>query len=109
MSSPSSMIYTMGTALNHARDNQVPVALLVESHWIGGHVVATDGHGVILDSGGQDHCVVRVESVSAVRVMTAAPVPSTTSRAGRNVSDRSDAPSIRPASCLPKTSAKCEL
>jgi hypothetical protein len=74
----NSTIYTMGTALNRAHDNQVPVALLVDSHWISGHVVATDGHGVILDSGGQEHCVVRMESVSAVRVMTAAPMPSTT-------------------------------
>lgn len=75
--SMSSMVYTIGTALNRARDNQVPVALLVESHWMIGHVVAIDGHGVILDSDGQEHCVVRMESVSAVRVMTAAPAPST--------------------------------
>lgn len=79
MSSLSSMVYTMGTALNRARDNQVPVALLVDSHWIGGRVVATDGHGVILDSGAEDHCVVRMESVSAVRVMTSIPMPSSTS------------------------------
>lgn len=74
----SSTIYTIGTALNRARDNQIPVALLVESHWMTGHVVAIDRHGVILDSDGQEHCVLRMESVSAVRVMTAAPMPNTT-------------------------------
>lgn len=73
----TSMIYTIGTALNRARDNEVPVALLVESHWMTGHVVGIDSHGVILESEDEEHCVVRLESVSAVRVMTPAPVRST--------------------------------
>lgn len=73
----SSMVYTIGTALSRARDSEVPVAVLVESHWLTGHVVAIDAHGVVLESEGEEHCVVRLESVSAVRVMTPAPVRST--------------------------------
>jgi sRNA-binding regulator protein Hfq len=66
----SSTIYTMGTALNRAQADHVPVALLVEGHWLHGHVVAVDGHGVILSSNGTDHSVVRMDSVAAVRVTT---------------------------------------
>ncbi len=69
----SSTIYTMGTALNHAQTTQVPVAVLVEGEWLSGQVVAVDGHGVVLEMGGHEHSVVRMERVSAVRVMTAAP------------------------------------
>lgn len=75
---PTSTIYTVGTALSRAQDNQVPVALLVEGHWMRGHVAAIDGHGVVLDSDGTEHSVVKMERVSAVRVMTAAPTPTTT-------------------------------
>jgi hypothetical protein len=74
----TSTIYTVGTALSRAHDNQVPVAQLVEGHRMRGHVVAIDGHGVVLNSDGTEHCVVRMERVSAVRVMTAAPAPVTT-------------------------------
>jgi sRNA-binding regulator protein Hfq len=76
----TSTIYTVGTALSRAHDNQVPVALLVEGHRMRGHVVAIDGHGVVLNSDGTDHSVVRMERVSEVevRVMTAAPTTTTT-------------------------------
>ena len=43
-----SMMYTMGTALNHALDMGIPVRLLVGGQWIDGQVLAVDGHGVIL-------------------------------------------------------------
>ena len=74
----SSTIYTMGTALNRARDNHVLVSLLVDGHWMQGHVVAIDGHGVVLERDGVTHSVVRLERVSAVEVMAPAPHPSTT-------------------------------
>ena len=74
----SSTIYTMGTALNRARDNHVLVKLLVDGHWMHGHVVAIDGHGVVLERDRVAHSVVRLERVSAVEVMTPAPHPSTT-------------------------------
>ena len=80
MMSSDSMIYTIGTALNRARDNQLGVQLLVEGQWLGGRVLAVDGHGVVLDSAvnpatghASEHAVVRMENVAAVRVSTRAP------------------------------------
>lgn len=68
-----STIYTIGTALNRARDNGVPVEILVEGMWIGGRVLAVDGFGVVLHDGDDQHSVVRVENISAVTVLSEAP------------------------------------
>ncbi len=69
-----STIYTIGTALNRAADNDVAVQLLVEGQWIGGHVVAVDGHGVVLNNIDElEHSVIRMQSVSAVRIFTEVP------------------------------------
>jgi len=70
----SSTLYTIGTALNRAHDNDVAVQILVEGEWICGRVVAVDGFGVVLNSDELDHWVIRVESVSAVRIFSEAPV-----------------------------------
>lgn len=72
-----SMIYTIGTALNRARDNDSHVDVLVDGTWIGGRVLAVDGFGVVLRTDAEEHSVVRVESVSAVTVRAAAPPPAT--------------------------------
>ena len=69
----SSIIYTVGTALNRAHDNDIPVQVLVEGQWLTGNVVAVDGHGLVLNSDDLEHCVIRIQSVSAVRVFSAAP------------------------------------
>jgi sRNA-binding regulator protein Hfq len=68
-----STLYTIGTALNRAHDNEVPVQILVEGQWLTGMVVAVDGHGVVLNSDDLEHSVVRMEAVSAVRLFAAAP------------------------------------
>lgn len=68
-----SIIYTVGTALNRAHDNGVPVQVLVEGQWLGGDVVAVDGHGLVLQCDALEHAVVRIDSVSAVRVFAEAP------------------------------------
>ncbi|MGZ5416626.1 MAG: hypothetical protein ACXWDI_05580 [Nocardioides sp.] len=68
-----STIYTIGTALNRARDNDIPVQVLVEGQWMTGKVVVVDGHGVVLQSDELEHAVVRMDAVSAVRVFTSAP------------------------------------
>lgn len=67
-----STIYTIGTALSRAHDNHVTVELLVEGHWVHGRVTAIDGHGVVLADETSEQ-VVRMERVSAVRVMAVAP------------------------------------
>ncbi len=80
-----SVLYTIGTALNRAHDNNVDVQILVEGQWLTGRVAAVDGHGVVLHAdhatgapGGDgpmsaEHSVIRMGSVSAVRVFAAAP------------------------------------
>lgn len=68
-----SVIYTVGTALNRAHDNNVPVQVLVEGQWLTGDVVAVDGHGLVLNTDGLEHSVVRIERVSAVRIFSEAP------------------------------------
>lgn len=67
------MIYTIGTALNRAKDNDVPVDILVEGMWVAGHVMAVDGHGVVLHADDDQHSVIRIESISAVTIRSAAP------------------------------------
>lgn len=69
-----STIYTIGTALNRARDNDVPVQVLVDGQWMTGHVLAVDGFGVVLQSEGLEHSVVRMESVAAVKIFSQAPI-----------------------------------
>lgn len=71
--SSESTIYTIGTALNRAHDNDLPVQILVEGQWMGGQVLAVDGHGLVLDSADGEHAVVRMGSVSAVRVCAPPP------------------------------------
>jgi sRNA-binding regulator protein Hfq len=62
------MSFTIGTALQDARDNQFPVELLVEGHWINGEVAAVDGFGVVLSRKSTQHSVIRIESIAAINV-----------------------------------------
>ena len=68
-----SVLYTIGTALNRAHDNDMPVQLLVEGQWLAGRVAAVDGHGVVLHCDSAEHSVIRMGSVSAVRVFADPP------------------------------------
>ena len=74
MGSVSSMQYTIGTALGRAQDAGYAVELLVEGHWVQGAVVANDGVGVVLEKDETEHCVVRLDRISAVRVASEAPM-----------------------------------
>ena len=80
-----STIYTIGTALNRAHDNALPVEILVEGQWVGGDVVAVDGHGVVIHSQECEHSVIRMGSVSAVRVFSAPPFRPALASAGHAV------------------------
>lgn len=71
--SGDSTLYTIGTALHRAQDNHVQVEVLVEGQWLAGRVAAVDGHGVVLQSDSAEHAVVRMGSVSAVRVLSPPP------------------------------------
>lgn len=70
----TSTIYSMGTALDRAQANGLAVEILVGGAWISGRVVATDGHGVVLETSEQEHAVARMEAINAVRVHSRAPV-----------------------------------
>ena len=71
-----STLYTLGPALRRAHDNRLQVALLVQGEWLRGSVAAVDGHGVILELDEEEHSVVRLESISAVRVRGGLPATS---------------------------------
>lgn len=78
MHSPTTL-FTVGTALRRAENNHLPVEVLVQGHWLRGTVAGLDGQGVILSTH-SEHAVVRLESISAVRVpetMADAPVAET--------------------------------
>jgi hypothetical protein len=75
-----SVLYTVGTALSRAQSNGTSVQLLVEGQWLSGRVAAVDGHGVVLVSDEDEHCVIRIGSVTVVRMVAEAsqhaPLPS---------------------------------
>jgi hypothetical protein len=69
----SSMLYTMGTALDRAADSGVPVSILVDGAWVEGQVAAVDSMGVVLENHEGNHAVVRVDRIAAVKVHTESP------------------------------------
>ena len=74
MSAVSSMQYTIGIALDRALDSGHLVEILVDGSWLTGAVVASDGVGVVLENEGREHCIARLERISAVRVASEAPM-----------------------------------
>ena len=81
----NSTLFTVGTALRRAENNHLPVEVLVHGHWLRGNVAGLDGQGVILSTH-SEHAVVRLESISAVRIpetMPDAPVGRDVRRAAR--------------------------
>ena len=62
-----STIFTIGTALRRAENNNLPVEVLVQGHWLRGTVAGVDGHGLVLSTH-SEHSVVRLESITAVRI-----------------------------------------
>jgi len=68
----TSMVYTMGMALNRALETNSEVSVLVDGQWLNGAVVVTDGYGVVLDNG-TEHSIVKMDRVTAVRVLTRVP------------------------------------
>ena len=95
MATGSSMQYTIGTALDRARQQGLEVEVLVEGHWLTGMIAAADGLGVVLDREGVEHFVVRLDRISSVRVGAQAPMLD----AARP--DRSDGPDRTPDGAVP--------
>ncbi len=63
-----STILTMGTALNRALSHEAIVEVLVGGQWLTGVVTGVDGYGVVLVDTNNDHAVIRMDAISAVRV-----------------------------------------
>ncbi len=76
----TSMMYTMGMALDRAADAGHPVSILVEGSWVDGLIAAVDGMGVVLEGDDGDHTVIRVDRVAAVKVHAESPFRTSISR-----------------------------
>jgi hypothetical protein len=67
------MLYTMGMAISRAADLDYDVQVLVEGHWIEGRIAAHDGVGLVLEHDTAQHSVVRMDCISAVKIMSESP------------------------------------
>lgn len=85
----SSMQYTIGTALDRARQLFHSVEVLVDGQWLVGTVLASDGTGVVLERDDREHSVVRLERIAAVRIAASAPMRPQLP-AGEGARDRDD-------------------
>ena len=63
-----STILTMGTALNRAHDHDAMWRSWSGVSWLTGVVAGVDGYGVVLADAQNDHSVIRMDAISAVRV-----------------------------------------
>lgn len=72
MSTINSTIYTIGTALNRAKETGVSVELLLGGEWVAGMVSALDGHGIVLLGETGELSIIRLSSIDAVRIRQAA-------------------------------------
>ena len=70
----TSMLYTMGTALNRAAEHGFTVRVLVDGAWLEGQVAASDGVGVVLECSLGMHSVVRTERIAAVQIDSESPL-----------------------------------
>jgi hypothetical protein len=64
----SSMLLTVGAALDRAKEDGTHVQVSVSGEWISGRVVNTDGHGVAFLESSGDICVFRPEAIAGVRM-----------------------------------------
>lgn len=66
MTKMSSTMFSVGTLLRRAEDTGTEVRVLVQGAWLHGRVIGCDGLGAVIDDG-EDQCLVRLDSVVAVR------------------------------------------
>lgn len=64
-----SMMYTIGTALGRAQSSDLPVEILIGGQWITGKPKDVDGLGVVLETEDHDVMVMRIDSISAVKMI----------------------------------------
>ena len=71
--STTSMLYTMGMALDRAKENGFCVRVLVDGSWLEGSIAAYDGTGLVLESPSGQHSVVKSDRIAAVTVSAESP------------------------------------
>ena len=64
----SSMMLTVGAALDRAQADGLLVQVSVSGEWITGRVINNDGHGVAFLEATGDVCVFRPEAIAGVRM-----------------------------------------
>ena len=64
----SSMMLTVGAALDRAQSEGLLVSVSVSGEWITGRVINNDGHGVAFLESTGDVCVFRPEAIAGVRM-----------------------------------------
>jgi hypothetical protein len=64
----TTMLLTVGHALDRAKDEGLVVRMHVGGEWVTGRILNNDGHGVaVLETNG-DVCVVRQDAITCVRL-----------------------------------------
>ena len=69
----TSMLYTMGMALDRAAEHGAEVRLLVDGQWVEGKIAANDGVGVVVECSDGCHTVVKTDRIGAVKIYAESP------------------------------------
>lgn len=64
----STMLLTVGHALDRAKAEGMVVRMHIGGEWISGRIMNSDGHGVAVLENNGDMCVVRQDVISCVRL-----------------------------------------
>ena len=64
----STMLLTVGQALDRAQREGTVVRLSVAGEWVSGRVLNTDSQGVVLAEQDGDLCVLRMDAIACVRL-----------------------------------------
>jgi hypothetical protein len=64
----STMLLTVGHALDRAKAEELTVRMHIGGEWITGRILNSDGHGVAVLENNGDLCVVRQDAITCVRL-----------------------------------------
>ena len=76
----STMMLTIGQALDRAKAEGMNVRMRVEGEWIAGQIINSDGHGVAVLENNGDICVIRQDAINLVRLPSRASGPNVPSQ-----------------------------
>ena len=68
----SSMLLTVGHAIDRAKDQGMTVRMNVGGEWVAGVIVSSDGHGVAMLEASGELCVARHDAIICVRLPSGA-------------------------------------